>query len=74
MRYLLALTMVAMMAEPSGAAQRCMPCQSKCSICFNAGKSTFPSIAACEANCNANGNPSVLATCGVRAVCPTNRR
>src|SRR5262249_62388853 len=64
MRYLLASAILALMVQSSGAAE-CMPCMTKCSICFNAGKSTFPSIAACEANCRATGNPTLLATLGI---------
>ena len=45
----------------------------ECSVCFNAGKSTFPSIAACEARCRETGNRPALSTCGVRASCPSNR-
>jgi hypothetical protein len=51
-------------------AAECMPCQAKCAVCFNAGKSTYSSVAACEADCRKAGNPMALATCGVRAKCP----
>jgi hypothetical protein len=72
MRYILAAAILGSMMQVSHAAQ-CMPCIAKCSICFNAGKSTFPSIAACEANCKATGNRPALATCGVRAACPAGK-
>jgi hypothetical protein len=51
------------------AAEKCMPCQRKCRVCFAAGKSTFPSVEACIRDCNQRGNPSVDATCGVRKGC-----
>lgn len=51
------------------AANSCMRCQTKCSVCFNAGQSTFPSIDACKSDCARLGNPTVVATCGVRKRC-----
>ncbi len=73
MRYLLSVTLLAITVQSASAATQCMPCKTKCSVCFNAGKSTFPSIAACEANCDAYGNRPALATCGIRAACPANK-
>jgi len=73
MKYLLmTAAMLAVAAIDPARAQQCMPCMTKCSICFNAGKSTFPSVEACRENCRATGNQPVLARCGVRAACPSN--
>jgi len=74
MRYLLTALFVSVLGTQAFAAQECLPCIQKCSICFNAGKSTFPSIAACEADCRQRGNRPVIATCGVRAACPASKR
>jgi hypothetical protein len=74
MRCLLTALFISVFGSSALAAQDCLPCIQKCSICFNAGKSTFPSIAACEANCRQNGNRPAIATCGVRAACPANKR
>jgi hypothetical protein len=73
MKYLLMTAAILSVAAIDPArAQQCMPCMTKCSICFNAGKSTFPSVDACRQDCQARGNRPVLARCGVRAACPAN--
>ena len=48
MKYLLmTAALLAVATIDPARAQQCMPCMTKCSICFNAGKSTFPSVEAC---------------------------
>src|SRR5262249_50367853 len=64
MRYLLASAILALMVQSSGAAE-CMPCMTKCSICFNAGKPASRRIGLGEPTGGEPGTRPVLATCGI---------
>lgn len=48
---------------------KCMPCQQKCRVCWDKGKSSYGSLSECISACKSMGNPPVVATCGVRARC-----